>query len=87
MAKGDWLTPHQKGIVRRYYEHKDDLMHQKLSEIVSDLYLCTDEKRAARLWRSARTALVNSGVHEGRADRLIEERDLEGLAALVSDLF
>ncbi len=87
MAKGDWLTPHQKGIVRRYYEHKDDLVHQKLSEIVSDLYLCADDKKAARLWKSVRTALVNAGVHEGQAERLVAARDLDGLARLVGEIF
>ena len=37
MGNGQYFTPHQKGIVRRYYEHRDALMHQKLAEIVSDL--------------------------------------------------
>jgi len=39
MARGQYLTPHQKGIVKRYYEHKDTLATQKLGEIVSDLFL------------------------------------------------
>jgi len=87
VAKGDYLTPYQKGIVRRYYEHKDSLMHQKLSEIVSDLYLCTDQKKADRLWKSAQKALQNLDAPAARVDRLIAGQDLEDLAALVSKLF
>ncbi len=87
MAKGQWLTPHQKGIVRRYYEHQDNMANQKLSEIVSDLYLCEDDKQAARLWKGAHTALVNAGVNKARAERIVAARDLKGLAKLVSELF
>ena len=70
MAKGDPLTPHQKGIVRRYYDHQDDMVHQKLSETVSDLYLCTDEKKAARLWKSRitrTTTATRARVHGMKA--------------------
>lgn len=74
MARNQWLSPHQKGIVRRYYEHKDTLMTQKLSEIVSDLYLCEDEKKAARLWESAEKALLNLDIHENRVRRVCEAR-------------
>ena len=87
MARGQWLTPHQKGIVRRYYEHKDNLMTQKLGEIVSDLYLCKDDKQATRLWQSAHTALRNAGVQKARADGIMAARDLKRLAKLISELF
>ncbi len=87
MARGQWLTPHQKGIVRRYYEHRDNLLTQKLGEIVSDLYLCEEEKQAARLWQSAHTALINAGIPKARADGIVGARDLKRLAKLVSELF
>jgi len=87
MAKGDYLTPHQRGIVRRYYEHKDTLMLQKLSEMVSELYLCTDEKKAARLWKSVRTALLNMNVPGAQVEKLVAGRELKKLADIVSKLF
>ncbi len=87
MAKHQWLTPHQKGIVRRYYEHKDDLMVQKLHEAVSDLYVCGDPKAAERLWKKVQTALVNAGLHEERARRIADSRDLDRLARVVGELF
>jgi hypothetical protein len=87
MGNGQYFTPHQKGIVRRYYEHRDALMHQKLAEIVSDLYLCEDEKKAERLWKSARTALLNAGAPKPRVETVIASRNLERLAALLAELF
>lgn len=59
----------------------------RLSEVVSELYLCTDQRRAEKLWKSVRTALTNAGVHEGRVERLVSSRDVERLAGLIGDLF
>jgi hypothetical protein len=87
MAKGDYLTPYQKGVVRRYYEHKGAMMHQKLAETVSELYGCTDARKAGRLWKTAQTALIDLGAPGARVDRLVAARDLDGLARLVGELF
>jgi len=87
MAKGRHYSSHQKGIIKRYYENKEHLMTQKLGEIVSDLYLCEDDKKAARLWKSAQTALLNAGVIKALAEDICETRDLDGLAKLVGRLF
>ncbi len=80
-------TPHQRGIIRRYYENRDDIMSQKLSEIVSDLYLCGDPKKAAGLWKSAGTALNNLNAPPGKVEKCIAEKNLQLLAEMVSDLF
>jgi hypothetical protein len=87
MPKDRDYTPYQKGIIRRYYDNKDTLMQQKLGEIVSDLYLCTEGKKADRLWERAHRALLNAGANETHATRLLVDRDLEGLAKLVGELF
>lgn len=87
MAKGRHYSNYQKGIIKRYYENKDDLMNQKLGEIVSELYLCENEKKKTRLWKSAHTALLNAGVHPVHAERICEGRDLKELAKVVGELF
>jgi len=87
MGKGDHFTPHQKGIVKRYYEHKDALMIQKLGEIVSDLYLCADPKKAELLWQRAHKALMNAGANRVRVEKLMKDRHLGRLAVLVKELF
>ncbi|MCY3021194.1 MAG: hypothetical protein NTW87_19445 [Planctomycetota bacterium] len=87
MAKGQFHTPYQKGIIKRYYENKDDLCSQKLGEIVSDLYLETKPARVKQLWESAETALLNMGANKVRVAKIVAEKNLPALAKLVEELF
>ena len=87
MASGQYLTPHQKGIVKRYYEHKDTMLRQKLSEIVSELYLCEDPKKAARLWQKARKALLAAGANRVWVEKQAADRNVKGLAEIIGKLF
>ncbi len=86
MAKGQEFTRYQQGIVNRYYEHKDTIMTNKLGEVVSELYVCTDPKKAERLWTSARTALGNLHAYESRINTICAARDVKALAELVNGL-
>lgn len=87
MAKGQFHTGYQKGIIKRYYENKDDINTQKLSEIVSDLYLETSEARQKRLWASAETALINLGANKTQVDKIVAEKNLAALAKMAEKLF
>jgi hypothetical protein len=80
-------TPYQKGVIKRYYENKDDISSQKLGEVVSDLYLATNPKNQKRLWASAESALLNLGVKKEKVEKIVKARDLEALAKLASELF
>jgi hypothetical protein len=84
MAKGQDLSKYQKGIVNRYYQHLDTLTAQKLGELVSELYLCTDEKKAAKLWKSADQALAKTSADPAAVAKVIAARDAPGLARLVA---
>ena len=79
-------TPYQKGVIRRFYEHRDTLALQKLAEIVSDLYLATSEKAIGRKWQSAHSQMLAAGVHKHQAQTILDERDLGALARLVAEL-
>ena len=85
MAKRD-LTPHQQGIVKRYYEYRDTLALQRLGEIVSDLYVATSEARIARQWSSVQKHLLAAGVHRHQAETIVAERDLGALAKVIAEL-
>jgi len=87
MGKGQFLSPYQKGVVKRYYENKESIMTQKLGELVSDIYLNTSEKKAWALWERARLALYHAGANKTRVDKLCNERDLEALAKIVAEIF
>ena len=87
MAKGQFHTAYQKGIIKRYYENKDDINSQKVGEIVSELYLETNAAKQGRLWKSAETALLNLGANKARVEKIVAERNLQALAKLVEELF
>jgi len=87
MASGQFHSAHQKGIIKRYYENKDDISSNKLGEIVSDLYLETSPAKLKRLWASAQTALINMGAKKDRVDKIVAEQNVQALAKLVNELF
>ena len=80
-------TPHQRGIIKRYYDHKPDLMLQKLAELVSELAIEEDEKKRRRLWTRAEKALRNLKVPSARIARILESQDVNLLAEVVKDFF
>jgi hypothetical protein len=89
MAKGQYLSGHQKGIVKRYYKNLDTLTLAKLQEAVSDLYLTSKgggDKAADRKWKSVGEALAKAGVEPAILGKVVAARDVEGLAGLVARL-
>lgn len=86
MAKGQSFTRHQQGIINRYYEHLDTITLGKLGELVSDLYLCETQKKRDQLWGRVETALGKTAMSEARTRTILEKRDIEGLARMVSEL-
>jgi len=80
-------TKHQKGIIRRYYDNKSDLMLQKLSELVSDIVLEDDDAKRRRLWGRAEKALLNLKVPSARIAQILETQDPDLLAKVVEDFF
>ena len=74
-------------IIRNYYENRDDLMIQSLSEVVSELYLTSNDRARAQLWRRAETAMRNLKVAEPEIARVLQNHDLAALARLVSREF
>jgi len=86
MAKGQDLSRHQQGIVKRYYEHRGTIMSNKLQELVSDLALCEDAKKREALWGRVEKALANLKVDAKTADAVLKSRSVERLAELVARL-
>ena len=86
MAKGQNLSGHQRGIVKRYYEHQDTVSTQRLSELVSEVYLATGEKQAEKLWKRVELALAKTPVEPARIAKLLASRDVKELARVVADL-
>ena len=83
MAKGQHLSGYQRGIVKRYYNNLDSITMTRLQELVSDLYLA-EGKKAESLWKKAETLLAKTDARGAEVRALIEKRDIEKLAEVVS---
>lgn len=84
MAKD--LSKHQEGIVKRYYEHHETIQSDKVSQIVSDLYLAEDDKARTKLWGRVQIALMRLNVDATLLANVVRKRDLEALAKIAADV-
>ena len=79
-------TPYQKGVIKRYYEHRDTIAVHKLAETLTNLYLEKDGKKVAKAWEKVYELMLAAGVREPRANVIVDERNLEALGAVVAEL-
>jgi len=77
------FTAHQKKIINRYYDHRDEIALARLQEIVTELYLATTEKKSDQLWKRVEKAMTALKVSPKDAARILAERTPEGLAKSV----
>jgi hypothetical protein len=74
-------SPHQDRIIRNYYKNRDDIMLQRLGELVTDLYLAEGKARA-KLWLRVAELLEKLKVPKKQVQHLVESNN----AALVADM-
>lgn len=74
----------QQQIIKRYYEHQETIHSNKLSEIVSELWLAEGKKSQDKLWGRAQVALMRMGIDANQVASVVGQRDVESLAKLVS---
>ncbi len=86
MAKGQYLSSYQKGIVNRYYEHADSRIVSGLQELVSDLAVAETDAIKTRLWKKAADSLAKTSADPKRIAAVIASRDVKGFATLVGEL-
>ena len=91
MGGGREYTGYQRKIINRYYDNIDTIVVTRLGEIVTDMALAQgDQKKLDRLWKRAEQALEKVRDKEGNPDpgirKVLDNRDVEGLAALVQKL-
>lgn len=81
----DDFSKHQQKIIKNYYRNLDQIQTQRLSELVTDLYLAGGKKKE-KLWLSVSTTLEKLKIPKQRIDHLLAKKDLTLLAALVKEL-
>ncbi|MCH2113601.1 MAG: hypothetical protein MK171_01630 [Pirellulales bacterium] len=83
MDKG--YSKHQQRIIRNYYDNKDAISLQRLSELVTDLYLAEGKARAIK-WKQAIGALEKLGVSRKRIEQLHQQDNPAQLARVVEEM-
>lgn len=77
-------SAHQRKIINRYYEHLDTIAINRLGELVSELYLAADAKKAERLWQRVETLLERVSANDAEVRKLLTDRSVERLAELLN---
>ena len=78
-------TPHQQKIIKRYYDTLDQTSHQRLAELVAELYLAEGKKKQTA-WKNAAAAMEKLGVPKARIDHLVGQQNPALIAELVKEL-
>lgn len=78
-------TEYQKKVISRYYDNRDGQDHERLAELVTNLYL-SEGKKKAKLWESAGQMMTRMGVPKSRVEHIMKSGDAAILAELVKDL-
>ncbi len=76
---GDF-TPHQKKIINRYYDNRDQIMLTRLQEIITELYLADTASKQSRLWKRAESAMKSLKVPPTQISHLMAQKKPELLA-------
>lgn len=84
MAEREYSSYQQK-VIKRFYDNRDTMDSQRLSELVADLYLAEGKKRD-KLWTTAREIMERLGVPASRVEHLLTKKDAALLAELVKEI-
>ena len=76
---------YQKKVIKRYYDNREQIDQQRLSELVTSLYLA-EGKRRAKLWKTAEEAMLRLNVPQSRVEHVLKTDDPTLLAEVVNDL-
>ncbi len=78
-------SKHQQKIIKGYYDNREAVSLQRLSELVTELYLAEGKGREKQ-WKYIIGALEKLGLKQDRIDYLRQQDDPAMLAKLVEEL-
>ena len=79
------FSNYQKNLVSNYYANLDVIMLQKLSELVTELFLAEKDSRKKQLWERAHKAMLNLKIPPAIIDHIMQKRDVQILAKNLAD--
>ena len=80
-------TPYQQKVIRRFYENKDLRLIQKLGELVSNLYVETNEKKRESGWKKIKEILIDLKVHPHEVEFLTKDKNLAVISKKLAEVF
>ncbi len=84
MADRDYSRYQQK-VIQRYYDNRDQVDEQRLSDLVANLYLAEGKKKV-KLWDTAKELMGRLNVPPTRIEHVIATADPAILAEVVKDI-
>lgn len=79
------FNKYQQKAIKNYYDNRDAIDEQRLSELVTNLFLA-EGKKQAKMWEKAEDYMTRLGVPQSRVDHIISSGSPTILAELVKDL-
>lgn len=84
MAKSE-LSNYQKSVINGYYANRDNIMLNKLSELVTELYLADTDNKRKNLWLRVEKAMNNLKISPAVKAHILEKQNVEILAKNLND--
>ena len=78
-------SKYQQKIIKNYYDNKEAISLQRLSELVTELYLAEGKARAKQ-WQYIQNALEKLKIPQSRIDHLVKQDNPALVAKLVEEL-
>ncbi len=78
-------SKYQQKVIKNYYENREQIDAQRLSELVTNLYLATGKKRE-KFWKTAEEVMQRLKVPPTRIEHVIQSDDPVTLVEVVNDL-
>jgi len=78
-------SQYQQQVISNYYDNLDSIMFNKLSELVTDLYLADSVAKKKRLWQRAHKAMTKLKVPPAIINHIMAKQNVEILAKNLQD--
>lgn len=79
------FSKYQQKVIKNYYDNRDAISLQRLSELVTDLYLAEGKSRQTK-WNQVATTLEKLGVGADRIEHMRKKDDPALLAKVVEEI-
>jgi hypothetical protein len=80
-------TKYQQKAIKNFYDNNDIRLVQKLGELVSNLYLETNDKKKDTGWKKIKKMLTDLKVHPGEVEFLTKDKTLSLISKKLDEIF